>query len=290
MYSIFCPECSREISENDNICPYCGYQIFYELDEYELDESPNDEKTERKKATKKNEKNEKKELSQLALTKIAGRYVFWGAVVAAIIAGLFSLAVAFMGISCVSKNLESDTTSSHSSESDSINFTDNADSGSNSDSSDSSSPDSGSNSDGSDSSSSESDKKNLFPSENGRVELYDDHSGIAYIYKKYLDENPIGLIEDGEYKLMGWSIKFTCDNKSLSFNTTCQNDDESQLQCSAQYSINEEPQSIILNDLKVNYEPNGDLRIEFNFETVPFDLRDSSSDIIFYELYSKISF
>lgn len=50
MEHVYCPNCSREILETDKICPHCGYQIFYELDEY-----PNDEKTEKGEATIKNE-------------------------------------------------------------------------------------------------------------------------------------------------------------------------------------------------------------------------------------------
>ena len=44
MEHVYCPYCSREILETDKICPHCRNQIFYELDE-----SPNDEKTEKRK-------------------------------------------------------------------------------------------------------------------------------------------------------------------------------------------------------------------------------------------------
>lgn len=146
-----------------------------------------------------------------------------------------------------------------------------------SDASDLSSSDSGSNLEG---------KNNLLYNEKGRVELFNDHSGIAYIYKKYLDDNPIGLIDEySNFKIIGWSIVLNYQNKSFSFNIDSrQNDDKDHPYCSAQYNINEEPQNIFLNKPNVSYETNGDLKIEFNFDNVPFDLRDSSTDIIIRDI------
>ncbi len=153
-----------------------------------------------------------------------------------------------------------------------------SDSNSNSDGSDSSSSVSGNNS----SNGSESNKKNLFTNEKGRVELFDGRSGVAYIYKGYLDENPIGLINEyGHTKIIGWSIILTYQNKSFSFNIDCsQNNDEDHPYCSTQYDINEESQNDLFNNPIVSYDTNGDLKIEFEFENIPFDLRDSSDYII----------
>ncbi len=126
---------------------------------------------------------------------------------------------------------------------------------------------------------SDSDSQPSFYNENGMVELFDDHSGVAYIYKKYLDENPLDLVdENGNYKIVGWYIRLTCDDKEFSFNidstTTPGN-----LCCYAQYDLNGKYQSTYSNQTNVFYDENGNLKIEFNFNTIPFDLRDSSNYI-----------
>lgn len=130
----------------------------------------------------------------------------------------------------------------------------------------------------------EQNKRYLFPHENGRVELFDDHSGVAYLYKKYLDENPIGFINEyGHVKTIGWSIQLTCDEKSLTFHIVDSNQNNAEvnnLYCSVQYDVREKPQNDYFNHPNVKYETSGDLKIEFDFDTVPYDLRDSSRDII----------
>ena len=115
-------------------------------------------------------------------------------------------------------------------------------------------------------------KTYYFVDDDGEVELFNDHSGVAYIYKKYLDENPIGEANIVGDTIIGWAIMMHCNEKDLTFHIV-QTDE---LDCTAQYDLNQKCQKIYLYHINVNREENGDLKIEFDIDEIAFDLRDST--------------
>ena len=91
---------------------------------------------------------------------------------------------------------------------------------------------------------SESTSDTVFTHEYGKIELTDDHSGIAYIYKDYIDYYAIGSSIDG-LTISGLDIGLNSGDESFQL-----------------------PSFFITNS--------GDLQIEFSCKEIPFDLRDSS--------------
>lgn len=115
--------------------------------------------------------------------------------------------------------------------------------------------------------------------ENGKIELFSDHSGVAYIYKRFLDENPIGKVNGIGDTIIGWSISLHCNEKVLSFNILSQSD---KFECTAQYNLDGEYQGTYLYDMFTKREENGDIIIEFDINKIAFDLRDSTKIEIMY--------
>ena len=116
---------------------------------------------------------------------------------------------------------------------------------------------------------------NVFTHEFGKIELTDDHSGIAYIYKDYIDYYAIGSSIDG-LTISGLDIGLNSGDESFQLFVYANKYNGHTIECSAQYYINgifqynfsELPSFFITNS--------GDLQIEFSCKEIPFDLRDSS--------------
>ena len=122
---------------------------------------------------------------------------------------------------------------------------------------------------------SESTSDTVFTHEYGKIELTDDHSGIAYIYKDYIDYYAIGSSIDG-LTISGLDIGLNSGDESFQLFVYANKYNGHTIECSAQYYINgifqynfsELPSFFITNC--------GDLQIEFSCKEIPFDLRDSS--------------
>ena len=122
---------------------------------------------------------------------------------------------------------------------------------------------------------SESTSDTVFTHEYGKIELTDDHSGIAYIYKDYIDNYAIGSSIDG-LTIGGLDIGLNNGDERFQLFVYANKYNDHTIECSAQYYINgifqynfsELPNFFITNS--------GDLQIEFSCKEIPFDLRDSS--------------
>lgn len=115
-------------------------------------------------------------------------------------------------------------------------------------------------------------KTYYFFDDDGEIELFNDHGGEAYIYKKYLDENPIGGSNIVGETITGWAIMLCCNEKDLTFHIV----ETDELDCTAQYDLNQKYQNTYLYHINVKREENGDLKIEFDIDEITFDLRDST--------------
>lgn len=122
-----------------------------------------------------------------------------------------------------------------------------------------------------------SDKDDTLNCSDGMVEFYNDHSGVALIYKNYLYNNPIGSINEfSGFETIGWSISVFDNTKSFSFNITQSQTAIEVFECTAQYDIDNEVQEIYLEQIYTQTDENGNLKIEFNINNLPFDLRTLS--------------
>lgn len=130
---------------------------------------------------------------------------------------------------------------------------------------------------------SESTSDTVFTHEYGKIELTDDHSGIAYIYKDYIDDYAIGASIDG-LTINGWYIVLNNGDESFQLFVCANKYKDHTIECFAQYYINgifqynlSELPNFFIND-------SGDLQIEFSCKEVPFDLRDSTEITIGYTI------
>lgn len=112
-----------------------------------------------------------------------------------------------------------------------------------------------------------------------KIELYSSCSGVAYIYKDFLDRHYIGKITDN-VQLTGWSISLHASGQTFSFkiypkqtqNGFCY--DTEFISSKTFYDQNK-----ITNQVSAELTENGDLKIMFNFINIPVDL-SSTYEII----------
>lgn len=109
--------------------------------------------------------------------------------------------------------------------------------------------------------------------ENGRVEIFDNCKGVAYIYKNHLEEYPIGSIYDG-LTTTGWGIDIYAGKNSVLFQVGgIPNSDK--FSCSALYFENGENMGWYEGYIAAMSTESGDLKIEFNFDDTYFDFRNT---------------
>lgn len=122
---------------------------------------------------------------------------------------------------------------------------------------------------------SESTSATVFTHEYGKIELIDDHSGIAYIYKDYIDDYAIGSSIDG-LTISGWDIGLNNGDERFQLFVFANKYKDHTMECSAQYYINGVFQHNLSELPTFFINNNGDLQIEFSCKEIPFDLRGSS--------------
>lgn len=105
-----------------------------------------------------------------------------------------------------------------------------------------------------------------------KIELYSSCSGVAYIYKDFLDRHYIGKItENGQ--LTGWGISLHMTDQTVSFIILPK---QTQNECYYDIELNSSKtlfdQNKIQNQISAELTENGDLKIMFNFINIPIDL------------------
>lgn len=238
----------------------------------------------------KSQKPEKKEISQLTLTLISGGFVIIGALITVLFPYF------------INKLLESDSNSSYSNYSESSDTSEDAvsivsseDSESISIPSESSSSISSlsiftSNEPSSNSSSSSTSLPDSEPNTttprvimtlkdyDAKVELFSANSGIAYIYRGFLEMNYIGTSFGGQ-TITGWTISLCANDETFTFEIVpIQNGTYFDIEF---YSSNTFVDSNkIKNLISAELTEKGDLKVEFNFRNNPIDLSSSSKIMV----------
>lgn len=128
----------------------------------------------------------------------------------------------------------------------------------------------------------------LFKNDNGKVKLFNSYSGEACIYKKYINQNQVGIILPSEdRKICGWDIlllyddtvKFSIHIESISNGNNINNRFKGSL-----WSVEEISDKNLYRyegKVTVETEQNDDLLISFSASGIPIDLRNATSiDII----------
>ena len=106
----------------------------------------------------------------------------------------------------------------------------------------------------------------------GMVELYDNYSGVAYIYKDFLEEYYIGKTSKGK-KICGWSFDFFSESENFSIFVMPVYDDmnyENELECVVWY---DEYEYEYIGNVFAEIVENGDLKIEFNIYNTPLNFK-----------------
>ncbi len=120
--------------------------------------------------------------------------------------------------------------------------------------------------------------KHIFESEDGKIKLFNSCSGEAYINKGYLEKNSIGKILYGERKeICAWSIDLLY-NEMTKFFINVEPTSNNQYECTAWCSEANDNTSFYkyLGEINVESSQNGDLKIDFQFDSLPFDLLNST--------------
>lgn len=118
-----------------------------------------------------------------------------------------------------------------------------------------------------------------FKHKNGKIELFDSSSGVAYIYKEFLDENLVGKIYDDNKIVSGWAVKLYLDNDYFVFFVDPAG--ENNFQCYARYAEYDGSTYVYTNrnyteEISVVLTEDQEIKIEFNINNVPFDLCSST--------------
>lgn len=131
-----------------------------------------------------------------------------------------------------------------------------------------------------------SDTPYTFKDERTKVELYSSNSGVAYIYKTFLDENYFKKkIHNDNDEIVGWSITFYDEEEILMIYVYPLPN--------GYYYVEMDSPIIFIDQNKLNsfvsaeLTGNGDLKITFNFRDEAFDL-SSSKRIIPGKIYQEI--
>lgn len=124
----------------------------------------------------------------------------------------------------------------------------------------------------------------VFTHEFGKIELFDDRSGIAYIYKDFMDTYPIGATVGDKLTISGWNICLYKDYNSFELYAFSKMSNIPPIDCTAQYSQNEDYQFSYVDHPVYFYDNEGNLQIEFCYSGLPFDLRESDFIKVDYSL------
>lgn len=124
----------------------------------------------------------------------------------------------------------------------------------------------------------------VFTHEFGKIELFDDRSGIAYIYKDFMDTYPIGATVGDKLTISGWNICLYKDYNSFELYAFSKMSNIPPIDCKAQYSQNEDYQFSYVDHPVYFYDNEGNLQIEFCYSGLPFDLRESDFIKVDYSL------
>ncbi len=116
-----------------------------------------------------------------------------------------------------------------------------------------------------------------FTHEFGKIELTDAHSGMAYIYKDFLDATPIGATNNDGLTSNGWYIRLFKGTESFELFIYSDTSITPPINCTVQYNIMGNYQFSSSKGVELFYNNTGDLQIEFNCNYIPFDLRESDA-------------
>lgn len=121
-----------------------------------------------------------------------------------------------------------------------------------------------------------------FECENGRIKLFSSYSGEVHINRDYLEKNSIGKILYGErQEISAWSIELLY-NDMPQFFINIELSPNNQYQCTALCSgINDTTLSNFEGEFNIKFSENGDLLIDFKFDSLPFNLYDSTNMYIY---------
>lgn len=121
-----------------------------------------------------------------------------------------------------------------------------------------------------------------FECENGKIKLFSFYSGEVHINRDYLEKNSIGKILYGErQEICAWSIELLY-NDMPKFFIDIKLSPNNQYQCTALCSgINDTTLSNFEGEFNIKFSENGDLLIDFKFDSLPFNLHDSTSMYIY---------
>lgn len=124
----------------------------------------------------------------------------------------------------------------------------------------------------------------IFTHKYGQIELTDSHSGVAYIYKSLLDEMPIGTITENNQPSAGWQISLFKGTESFGIYLFSETHTSPIERCLVQYNVLGNCEIIFSNTPNYFYNDSGDLQIEFSYNNIPFDLRESEAIDVSYVL------
>lgn len=124
----------------------------------------------------------------------------------------------------------------------------------------------------------------IFTHKYGKIELTDSHSGVAYIYKSLLDEMPIGTITKSNQPSGGWQISLFKGIESFGIYLFSETHTPPIERCLVQYNVLGDCQIIFGDTPNYFYNASGDLQIEFSYNNIPFDLRESEAIDVDYVL------
>lgn len=124
----------------------------------------------------------------------------------------------------------------------------------------------------------------IFTHKYGKIELFDDRSGIAYIYKDFMDTYPIGATVGNKLTISGWNICLYKDYNRFELYAYSEMSNIPPIDCTAQYSQNEDYQFSYVDRPVYFYDNEGNLQIEFSYSGIPFDLRESDFIKVDYSL------
>lgn len=124
----------------------------------------------------------------------------------------------------------------------------------------------------------------IFTHKYGQIELTDNHSGVAYIYKSLLDEMPIGTITKNNQPSAGWQISLFKGTESFGIYLFSETHTPPIERCLVQYNVLGNCEIIFSNTPNYFYNDSGDLQIEFSYNNIPFDLRESEAIDVSYVL------